>query len=117
MKDRSNLLRRSFGPNIRATRAHAGFGAGLNAPHLYGHCALFDSESQVMWAEDVLDDYLEEMPFVEVIDAGAFDRTLSESPDVVALFNHDSSAVLGRTTSGTLKLHVNVLGLYFDCAP
>lgn len=42
--------------------------------------------------------------FREMIRAGAFTRVLSESPDVIAAFNHDWTYVLGRTTAGTLRL-------------
>jgi len=44
--------------------------------------------------------------FVEVVKRGAFDRTLLENPDVVAVVEHDMAAlsVLGRTTNGTLRL-------------
>lgn len=40
--------------------------------------------------------------FVEIIDPKALDE--ADLSDVVGLFNHDRSMVLGRTTSGTLKL-------------
>lgn len=42
--------------------------------------------------------------FREKIRSGAFTRVLSEKPDVIGAFNHDWTYVLGRTTSGTLKL-------------
>jgi len=41
--------------------------------------------------------------FTETITAGAFNKTLSEKPDVVLLVNHEGLP-LARTTSGTLKL-------------
>jgi len=34
--------------------------------------------------------------------------------DVVALFNHDDNLLLGRTSSGTLKLSVDKIGLRYD---
>ncbi|MBH8569364.1 HK97 family phage prohead protease [Microvirga sp. STS02] len=40
--------------------------------------------------------------FVEIIDPKALDN--ADMSDVVGLFNHDRSMVLGRTTSGTLTL-------------
>ena len=52
--------------------------------------------------------------FREKIAQGAFTRTLSENPDVVGLYDHDKSAVLGRTTSGTLILEQDERGLKFD---
>jgi len=41
--------------------------------------------------------------FTETIREGAFDKTLSENPDVMLLVNHDGLP-LARTKSGTLKL-------------
>ena len=54
--------------------------------------------------------------FVEIIRSGAF-RKIVELADVRALFNHDPNFVLGRTTSGTLKLEENQKGLKFEVTP
>ena len=54
--------------------------------------------------------------FVEKIVPGAFDRALAEKQDCRCLFNHDSSRVLGRVSSGTLKLSSDDKGLKFRCA-
>ncbi len=51
--------------------------------------------------------------FIEVIRPGAFARSLSEHPDVLALFDHDARHVLGRTRAGTLKLDEDAKGLRF----
>ena len=53
--------------------------------------------------------------FREQIAPGAFTRSLNAKADVKALFNHDPSAVLGRTKSGTLKLSTDSKGLCFRC--
>lgn len=50
---------------------------------------------------------------VERIMPGAFDKAI-EGDDVRALFNHDSNYLLGRTTSGTLRLSVDKIGLRYD---
>lgn len=56
--------------------------------------------------------------FREEIMPGAFDRFLSRAkPDVVALYNHDSNIVLGRTTSGTLELSSDDKGLRYVVTP
>lgn len=51
----------------------------------------------------------------ERIMPGAFDDALSD--DVRALFNHDSNHVLGRSTSGTLRLSVDARGLVYEVTP
>ena len=53
--------------------------------------------------------------FRERIESGAFKRILRTNPDVVALFNHDSNKLLGRTTAGTLRLSEDSRGLAFEC--
>lgn len=53
--------------------------------------------------------------FRETVKPGAFQRCLGTNPDVRCLFNHEASAVLGRTTSGTLRLTEDRTGLHFDC--
>lgn len=46
----------------------------------------------------------------EEIDAHAFDNEINS--DIRALLNHDTTIVLGRTTSGTLKLSIDEHGLF-----
>ena len=58
--------------------------------------------------------------FREEILPGAFDRILSRQrgrQDVVALFNHDSNIVLGRSSSGTLELSTDEKGLRYVVTP
>jgi HK97 family phage prohead protease len=56
--------------------------------------------------------------FREEILPGAFDRILSKrGKDVVALFNHDSNIVLGRSSSGTLELSSDEKGLRYVVTP
>jgi HK97 family phage prohead protease len=51
-------------------------------------------------------------PFVEVIQPGAFTRTLNASPDISLLWQHDlQGVVLGRTSAGTLTLAEDEHGL------
>jgi len=49
--------------------------------------------------------------FWEVIEPGAFDRVLADGPDVRLLLEHDPRWLLGRTTSGTLRLSTDKKGL------
>ncbi len=51
---------------------------------------------------------------VERVREGAFDEALSRGDDVRGLFNHDGNLVLGRTSSGTLKLETNKRGLLYE---
>jgi HK97 family phage prohead protease len=58
--------------------------------------------------------------FQEEIMPGAFDKILNRQRgkgDVVALFNHDSNIVLGRTSSGTLELSSDDKGLRYVVTP
>lgn len=52
--------------------------------------------------------------FTEVIRPGAFAATLAGGADVLALVDHDSGRLLGRTASGTLRLRETTRGLEFD---
>ena len=51
---------------------------------------------------------------VERIMPGAFDKTLKAGDDVRALFNHDPSLILGRTTAGTVELETDKRGLRYS---
>lgn len=67
-----------------------------------GYAAVFNSKTTIgNW-------------FEEIIEPGAFSRSLSENGDVRALFNHNWDKVLGRTKSGTLRLEEDDRGLKFE---
>lgn len=51
---------------------------------------------------------------VERIRRGAFDRALREKQDVRCLYNHDPNLLLGRLSSGTLRLWVDAVGLNYE---
>ncbi|MGO4637234.1 HK97 family phage prohead protease [Mesorhizobium sp. 2RAF45] len=55
--------------------------------------------------------------FREKVARGAFDKSLQEYPDVLALWNHDYDRPLGRTSSGTLDLRSDLAGLWFGLNP
>ena len=65
---------------------------------MVGHAAVFGRESMDLGG------------FVEVIQPGAFARALEVS-DPVALWNHNSDIVLGRRSSGTLRVAEDEVGL------
>jgi uncharacterized protein len=52
--------------------------------------------------------------FTETILPGAFRHTLAASKDILALVDHDTSRVLARTRSNTLRLSEDSHGLQFD---
>ena len=67
---------------------------------LTGYAAVFNQEARIA-------------DFVEVIAPGAFAKSLADGRDILALADHDTRAVLGRTKSGTLALHEDSHGLAF----
>jgi hypothetical protein len=68
-----------------------------------GYAAVFDQLSKDLGG------------FREKIASGTFASAITEKQDVRCLFNHDVNHVLGRTTSGTLRLLEDSIGLEFDC--
>ena len=75
-----------------------------SAPRIVGYAAVFNSLSENLGG------------FREKIEPGAFDETLKKS-DVRALINHDMNLLMGRTSSGTLKLSTDDIGLMMDIEP
>jgi len=65
---------------------------------LVGHAAVFNTVVDLGF-------------FSEKVAPGAFKKTLADNADVRALFNHDANHLLGRTKSGTLRLHEDDTGL------
>lgn len=73
-------------------------------PLITGHIAVFGGYS------------LDIGGFREVIAPGAFAKTLAEA-DIHHYFNHDTSIVLGRNRSGTLRLKEDAIGLHIENDP
>jgi HK97 family phage prohead protease len=63
----------------------------------------YDSKSVPIWG------------VTEIIDRGAFNKTLKDGSEVKALWNHNDSFVLGNTRSGTLELENSDDGLLCRC--
>ena len=67
---------------------------------LEGYAAKFGTEARIA-------------DFTETIKAGAFQDSLSDGRDVLALVDHDPSRLLARTKTGTLELREDQTGLWF----
>jgi HK97 family phage prohead protease len=104
------LSRRASPPGVSGARM-AAFPAKLRAElvnydgqqryHLTGHASVVNTPYE-MWDSAG--------PYMEVIDAGAFTRTLAASPDVAFLVNH-RGVTMARTTNGSLRLSMDTTGL------
>lgn len=70
------------------------------AAKIIGNGAVFNSRSENLGG------------FREIIMPGAFDNVLND--DVRATFNHDPNFILGRSSSGTLRLNINADGLGYE---
>lgn len=68
---------------------------------LEGYAAKFGTEARIG-------------PFTEVVAPGAFAASLKSGRDILAMVDHDSSKVLARTKSGSLKLAEDSAGLAFE---
>ena len=68
---------------------------------LTGYAAVFGAETRIG-------------TFSERIAPGAFAKTLGDGHDVLCLLDHRADVLLGRTSSGSLKLTEDAKGLRFD---
>jgi HK97 family phage prohead protease len=68
-----------------------------------GYAAVFESPSQDLGG------------FVEIVERGAFDDVIGSNPDVFGKYNHER--VIGRTSSGTMRLMVDDRGLRYEIDP
>lgn len=75
---------------------------GKGGPVLTGYAAVFNEKS------------LDLGGFREVVQPGAFAESLKRGDDVVALVQHDSGAILGRRSRGTLVIEEDSKGLRYD---
>ena len=95
---KTGVERRRMNIELRVTRKDDG-----TLPKIEGYAAVFDSDS-------------EDMGFIERIKPGAFKDALKIS-DARALWNHDPNYVLGRQSSGTLRLKEDKKGLWMSVDP
>ena len=78
--------------------------AGTVSRTIVGYAAKFES-----WSEPIMG------WFREKIARGAFDGC--DLSDVIMCFNHNTDSILARTTSGTLRLEVDDVGLRHAYSP
>lgn len=72
-------------------------------PVIVGYAAVFETLSENLGG------------FREKIAVGAFDAVMGD--DVRATYNHDANIVLGRSSSGTLRLSLDAVGLRYEVDP
>src|SRR5262249_51643078 len=88
---------------------------GKNATPISGYGAVFfDGTPRT---EYVLLDDGQGPQVVERMDKKAFDRAIRGEADVRSLYNHNHDWILGRTTSGTLRISVDGIGLLYEVTP
>jgi HK97 family phage prohead protease len=83
-------------------------------PVLIGYAAVFDSPTILIPANAMWDGSPEVR---EVIERGAFDKTLSDGGDCSAVWNHNTDIVLGRRGNGTVNLTPDEKGLKTEIFP
>lgn len=86
----------------RLTRVAVELRGDADAPQLAGYAAKYDTYSQNLGG------------FVEQIARGAFDKSLADGNDVLCRYNHEDAGLLGRTSSGTLRLGSDSTGLTYE---
>lgn len=85
-------------------------GGANDLPMIVGYAAVFynpaDPDTQYEMYNGI----------IERIVPGAFDQAIRED-DVCALFDHDESLILGRTSAGTCRLSADRIGLRYEIDP
>lgn len=72
---------------------------------LVGYAAVFNSPTKINERGKT---------FTETVKPGAFTRAIQESQDVICCVNHNQDRLLGRTSSGTLRLSEDAHGLRYE---
>ena len=86
------------------TQEHRAFEAELRTKgrRVTGYVAIFNTETRIGDA------------WTQTIAPGAFARSLSSGSDILALFDHEPTRLLGRTRTGSLRLSEDSRGLAFE---
>ncbi len=96
-------LRRELSAVRRETRAGAEAGSVIRGISAVFYNAADPGTEYWLWDD-----------MVERLMPGCFDRAISEAHDARGLFNHDSSQLLGRVSSGTCRLSLDATGLAYE---
>jgi len=91
--------------DLRPRAARADDPPPANPKALHGYAIRFNEPSVELWG------------FIEVVRPQAVDRTISETPDLRALWNHDSAEPIGRVSAGTLAIAKRTRGLWTEIDP
>ena len=86
--------------NLPMVETRAAKGMQTRDGQFFGYAAVFNSRSNEMWG------------FTEIIDPGAFEGRLGD--DVRALINHDPNLLIGRSTTGSLRMSIDETGLRYE---
>ena len=86
---------------MEPVRVHVETRSELQGNRLTGYAAVYDQATKLASS-------------YEALAAGAFDQVLERGDDVRALFEHNPGSLLGRTSSGTLRLWSDSQGLGFE---
>lgn len=94
---------RTFAANYRAST--------IGGHVIEGYAALYNVLSEPIYY--MYDSEGQRKAVRERLALGAFDQAVTAEADVTANINHDDDRLLGRTTSGTLEIKADNLGLSF----
>jgi len=98
-----NIETRQFDVSQHEFRAFEDASTGNK--YISGYAAVYNVSSRLLSTDGV--------KFIEEIEKGSFRNILDTNPDVIYNFNHDNNKVFARTSSGTLTLTEDEVGLRF----
>lgn len=91
-----DIERRYTSGLVELRKADSGLGV------LTGYAAVYNKRSQNLGG------------FVEVVAPTAFNKSIADGLDVLARYNHDDNYLIGRTSSGTLRVGNDANGLPYE---
>ena len=101
------ITRRRTSLKLARVKLRAG-GEGEHPKAIEGYAAVYYREGEPETEYQIWSD------FIERLMPGCFDSALERGDDARALFDHESSKLLGRVSSGTCELRADDVGLWFS---